>query len=628
VELFQQAPHEVPDRGTTPNTAVKLAAEMSRVGREALILGGFLAFGIWATWPLATNMFSSLSAVGDHYQHAWMLWWFNEQTFSLENPFFTDHLLAPIGTYLAYGPLMPLVGAVLAPITALFGAGVSRNVASLAIPVLCAYVTYRLALRIGIGRGIAIITGGLYGFSSMLIIRAGAHLNLAAGAIFAPLALLCAVRYYQHQTRGNAALLGGTLGAAVLVDQQTALFAAALSMGYLAAVHLRDRVPARRWLRPLLLAVVVGVVIASPQLLMTIKQDAVDTPVGLDILATSYNGYNTSLLAMLAPSPNLRLAPSDIDELMYESEVGELVPALGWGLLALAVAGLALARRRLLVIGLATALVGGMLLALGPEFTLSSDPLLPLPITYGGQELSGVMPYTWLVRIPGLDELRVAARFAQFALLPAALLAGLGLQALLRRGRVAGLLAIALVALAVLESGWPISRGPQVPLTRDELYAPVKADGSDSIVVDIPLGFLSGPGNGPGPGIGAMEGMYRGTEHGHPIATAYIARITVNRINDLVSHRFYTDLLGHQQEEPERPLTAGRSPDLARPMNPKAGRMDARTMGVGWVVIWPGQDVTRKVRRYVRAVGFRLEHRVDGIELYRAPAGWQEAGDG
>ena len=237
------------------------------------------------------------------------------------------------------------------------------------------------------------------------------------------------------------------------------------------------------------------------------------------------------------------------------------------------------------------------------------------------------MPFTWLVRIPGLDELRVAARFAQFALLPAALLAGLGLQALLRRGGLAVLLGIALMALAVLEAGWPISRVPQIPLTRDELYAPVKADRSESIVVDVPVGFLSGPGNGPGPGIGSMEGMFRATEHGHPIASAYLARITVNRINDLTSHRFYTDLLGHQQEAAERPLEII-SPDLVRPMNPKAGRMDAREMGVGWVVIWPGQGVTGKARRYVRAVGFRLDHRVDGIELYRAPARWQEADDG
>jgi len=586
-----------------------------RIGREALILAAFVAFAVYATWPLVTNMFSSFTAEADNYQHAWMLWWLKERLFSLENPYWTSDLLAPKGAYLAYGPLMPLVGAVLAPITELAGPGIARNVATLAVPVLSAYVTYRLGMRLGLTRLGAVVTGGLYGFSTMLTARAYVHLNLGAGIVFAPLAFLVAVRYYQRQTWRNAVVLGGTLGAAVLVDQQTAIFAAGLAMAFLAAMHIKQRVHPRRWYRALALATITGVLVASPQLVMTFRQDSHDTPTELTSLTRGYKTYNASLLAMASPSPNLRFeTPWQLDDIMRDADEGELVPAFGWGLLSLAVAGLAFARRRQLAVGLFAAFAIGVVLALGPEFTLSTNPHIPLPVTYGGQELSALMPYTWMVQIPFLDEIRSASRFSLFALLPATLLAGLGLQALVRRGWLARTLAVALLVLAVLEAGWPITRDDrQVPLTREELYAPVKAQAGDSIVVDVPLGFLGGAGAGIGE---TQEGMLRATEHGHPAATGYLSRLPQNRLETLLRHRFYADILLHQRVELQNSMRA-LAERFPRP-DPKAGRIDARATGVGWVVIWP--EASHDVRRYIRAVGFHLERRIDGIELYQAPA--------
>jgi hypothetical protein len=612
---------------------------MRRLGREALVLAGFLAFAVYATWPLATNMFSGFSDRGDSYLDAWMLWWVKEQGFSLHNPYYTGHMLAPVGSYLAYGGLMPLAGVVLAPITALFGAGVARNLASLAVPVAASYVTYRLGMRIGLVRCIALITGGLYGFSTLLIMRAAYHLNLGAGLIFAPLALLCAVRYYQRPTWRNAVGLGGTLGMAVLVDQTTAMYACVLAMGFLAAVHLQDRVHPRKWYRALALATVTGILVATPQLLMTFKQDTVDTPTHLASMSAGFKSYNASILAMASPSPSLRLAPWQINEIVDRSgdESGELPAAFGWGLLGLAGAGIVLARRRRLAVGLFVAFVVSALLAMGPELTLSSHPQLPLPITYGGSEMSGLMPYTWVVRIPGLYQLHVASRFTLLALLPATLLAGIGLQALWGRGRGGQSLAVVLVALAVLEAGYPVTRGDrQVPLTRDELYAPVKAQEGDSILVDVPLGFTSGVG-----GIGDprdQEGLFRATEHGHRVASAYLSRVPLNRMAAQIGHRFYTDLIVQQGTDYPQ-LIGGETPfsiccalkasgghlaGLFPPPDPEVGRADAREMGVGWVVIWP--EASAEVRRYIRAVGFRLEHKIDGIALYRAPWGHTDGG--
>jgi hypothetical protein len=105
-----------------------------RLARETLILLGFLAFAVYATWPLVTKMFSSFSDAADAYQFAWNLWWTKEQLFSLENPWYTDQLLAPAGSNLGYATLAPLVGLLMAPVTAVFGAGLAFNLTGLVFP--------------------------------------------------------------------------------------------------------------------------------------------------------------------------------------------------------------------------------------------------------------------------------------------------------------------------------------------------------------------------------------------------------------------------------------------------------------------------------------------------------------
>jgi hypothetical protein len=217
------------------------------------------------------------------------------------------------------------------------------------------------------------------------------------------------------------------------------------------------------------------------------------------------------------------------------------------------------------------------------------------------------MPYTWMTYLPFFADVRVPARFTMLGMLPLAMLGGLGFALLRSRGRIALGLAAVLVAFAVVESGFPDGGAAKkwVPMERERLYAPVKADRSDSIVVDVPLGFIGateGVGGFPG---GVVEPMLRATEHGHPIASAYITRLPRDTIGALQRHRFYAD------------LTALQNPGVAAPaVDVPASAESARALGVGWVVVWP--DGQRRVLPFLEQTGFRRVREDDGILLYRA----------
>jgi hypothetical protein len=232
---------------------------------------------------------------------------------------------------------------------------------------------------------------------------------------------------------------------------------------------------------------------------------------------------------------------------------------------------------------------------------------VPAHINRYGYKLSALLPYTWLVQAPGFADLRVAARFVILGTLPAALLAGFGLQAL---GKMKAFgwapMAVALTFCA-LDLGSPMAfRGP---ITQSKLYAPIKADHSSSIVVDVPLLWLTGtrylgtPTN--------YAAMLRATQHRHPIAYGVVGRADVELLQSLATNRFYTDLLVLQGQASLAAVPVPTSTD------PHLGRIDARQLHIGWVVVQP--TASRAVLSYLRETGFRLVVEDQGVRVFHAP---------
>jgi hypothetical protein len=534
-------------------------------------------------------------------------------------------MAAPIGTWLGYHTLMPLPGLVMTPVTLAFGPSASYNLLSVACPGLLCYAMYRAA-RLWLPPSGAVAAGAFFGFSPILAWRSWYEVNLALGALFFPLALAAAVRLRRDPGRRRAVVLGLILGAAVLTDQESAVLAAILTGLALLPWLLPRPQPAKRvlgdpglpwglpWragarLRATALAAAVAAVVASPQIAVMALQGrlAGSSPLA-EVVARDYTGSGAGLGQMFAFSP--RVASYGLTWLArpyYQAGPANLVVvAYGSVLSVLALLGIAVAWRRHSARLLALLWLGCTVLALGTAPWLAgARRLVPFGENWHGVRVSSVMPFTWLIQLPGMADMREADRFTELGLVGAALLAGAGMAWLAARARPVLVVAI---ALALLEAGWsgnpPLGLGTigTMPTSMPALERPIAADHSGSIVVAVPLGIRGGLPvlGGPFP----PQVPVLATADHHPLADAFISRIPARTRNRIRTVPFYAALL---QVQGGLPFTG--------PAELPAARASARRLRIGWVVNWePGNSA---VAAFLRETGFRLAYRADGAAVYR-----------
>ncbi len=586
------------------------AGALRPVAVHLAVLLGYIGAGIALTWPHASYLAGRLMATRDTGCYVWDLWWMARSAEHLSSPWATSYLAAPVGTQLGFHTMMPLVGVVMLPVTALFGPTVSFNLLTIAMPGLLSYAMYRVA-RLWLPSQIAAIAaGGFFGYSVIVDYWAWVHLNLAAGALFVPLTLEAAVRLRRRPGPAQALILGLVIGASVLVDQDSALMAAMVAAAALlpwllgrptrpdpADASTAARIlAAPRWKRlmPVGLAALAAGVVASPQLLAIAHEIKVAGPPATPNAIAYLAGAR--IPNVVEPSPRVTNLGLNI---VHSPDF----TTYGFVLSALAIAGLALAWRRRTARGLAIAWAGATVLAMGSAIKIGTSMYLPLAQVWHGVRLSTVMPYTWIVRTPGLASFREPARIAEIGLVPAALLAGFTVNWL--RDHAAPALIIVLAA-ALAEAGLATPAGfGAMPAALPALDRPIAADHSGSIVVDVPFGIRGGAGL-----IGAPfapESEVLATADGHPLAVANLSRTTPATARGIRGEPFYHALMrvqrGHYQ------FSAAQLEAAAR---------NARQMDIGWVLLW---TATPRLRHYLLATGFRFDYQASGVAVYRpAPA--------
>jgi hypothetical protein len=616
--------------------------------RQAALLLGFIVAGAAVTWrlgrmPLAGYLVAGrLPSTRDTASYVWGFWWMAHQVTHLANPWFTGLMAAPAGVQLGFHTVMPLPGLLLTPVTLIFGPSASYNLVVLITPGLLSYAMYRAArLWLPSATG-AIAAGAFFGLSAMLAEQAWYHLNIAIGAVFLPMALEASVRLRRTPGRRQAIILGLVMSAAVLTDQESAVLAAIVT-GLTLLPWLVYR-PSWAKLRPAALAVAIGAVIASPQIIAMIQEVALAHARGglaIDphLLAVSYKQYGIGLPGMFTPTP--RVADFGLARLagpFLHGRDNEGMPMFGTVLTVLALFGLAVSWRRRSAWLLAALWAGCAALALGTSLWIGRHQYLPLALTWQGVRVSGLMPYTWFVRLPGLSSFREADRLAILGLLPAALLAGAAVNWLRYHSRP---LLVVVLALAVLETGY--SGSSKVGTMRTSypgVDRGIAADASHSIVVDLPFGMRGGI-----PVYGAPffpKALVMATADGHPRAIAYTSRVPQYSVRAIEAHPFYRELVYIQhQVSPSCPWAvpsqaahtqhpwlmngcadpAGVTPLYSLKLSPAqlaAARQDARRLNIGWIVVWKrNNSVQDFILPFIRATGFKYAYRDHNVLVYR-----------
>jgi hypothetical protein len=570
----------------------------NRAGQHIIVLLGYILAGIALTWPRTSYLTGRLPANTDQAQYVWSLWWAAHQVAHLSNPWFTPLQAAPGGTSLAYDTFMPLVGVVMTPVTLVFGPSAAFNLLAIIVPGVACYLMFRLArLWLPTMTG-AIAAGALFGLSTAFVFQNWWHLNIAIGAAFLPVTLEAAVRMRRSPTIAAGVRLGLVLGASALVDQESA--AVCLILTCLAIVPWLVRQFSRNKAKVVAAAAGTTVVVASPQLIAMIGTAAkgeVSFPSG--VLKHGYIRYGASLTGIFAPSPRVGNWGLGAVARLYQYRVPhEAVATFGVTLSLLAIVGLVACWQRSGAKLAGLLWVGGAALALGPTLVIGLHSYVPVGVTWRGIRVSALMPYAWLMRVPGMTIFRESDRFLLAGLVGAALLAGAGVEWLLRR---AWPVLMVLASLALLEAGMGGVQ-PTMPTALPALSGPIAADKSGSIVVDVPFGRQGGF-NQYG-AIIAPSALLLATADGHPRAISYTSWVGRRQIQDANSHPFYVGLLAAQ-----RGLLLP-APQLA------AASTDARAIHVGWVLIWRN-DEPASLYSFLASTGFRFDYRADGVSVYR-----------
>ena len=583
------------------------------VARHLALIVIYLAAGIAATWPNASYLTGhQLPAVRDISGYVWYLWWTAHQIVHLGNPWFTDHMAAPVGIQLGFTTTMPLAGLIMTPVTLIFGPSAAFSVLTIVLPGLLCYVMYRAA-RLWLAEPGAIAAGAFFGLSSMMSWQIWFHLNIALGTLFLPMTLEAAVRLRRSPGLRQGVILGVVLGASVLVNQESAVMAVLLAAAVLLPWLIRHPRAAR--LRALGAGAAVAVVIASPQLIAMVQQAAAGgASIGAHVLAHTGKSYGVGLFDLVAPSQ--RVANFGLHHLAAaaataDGRIGEGMPMFGVVLSVLALFGLAVSWRRRSAWLFAALWLACAWLALGATLYIGRTPHVPWLARWHGERVSLIMPYTWFMHIPWLSDLREADRFALLGLVGAAILAGAAVDWLWRHARPA---IVVVAALAVLETGWSgganIPGGPKIgimPTTLPALDRLIAADHSRSIVVDVPFGLRGGiPLYG---GQFAAQSLVLATSDGHPRAVSYTSWVPAATLREIKKHPFYTQLVSSSNYIAGHPVTLH-----ATPAQLAAARRDARRLGIGWVLVWSTNPLEA---RYLNATGFRLDYRADGAAVYR-----------
>jgi hypothetical protein len=473
------------------------------------VAGCAIALTLWYTWPIAAQLPSHVAGRSvDAEQFLWSYWWFREAlTVQHSSPFWTDLLYFPEGVSLRYFTTNTLHALVSIPLQLIFGLPATFNLIGLAIFVAtCASMTW-LAYELSGSHAGALIGGIAFAFAPTQIFhwRVGQFNMLSVE--FLPVYILCLYRVLHAQAERWPwrwiLAAAAALACAALSDWQFAIYLGLFSLLAVGAMLIGSL---RRWqaiLGPSAVVAALAVIVLLPYILPMLSELASDNYMLRSDLDTLYHAADVK--AFLVPNPASpfwadwsarQLAP------LADTGIVQTVVSLSFVTLALAIIG-ALLRWRQARFWL---FVGGVfwVLSLGPR------------LKWFGTITEIGMPYLALFQLKIMQVSRFPARFAMITQICLAIVAALGVAALLQRRDTAAqarrwprpaLIVVAGVALIAELLPAPNATEPLAPAP--SFFSDGSLAGAGAIVEQ------------PNP---SNRGMYFQTLHGRPVLWGELSR--------------------------------------------------------------------------------------------------------
>jgi hypothetical protein len=369
----------------------------TRTAFDAAACAVYLAFAAWVFHGLWAD--PATRAIADNRDDQALIEWFLAHGVLLWTGDFslvTDRLNAPEGVNLMSNASHILHGALVAPVTVLFGAPVSFAVlAAVNLGATAAGWYLLLARGLRLHRGAAAVAGAFAGFAPGMIGQSNSHLHMTAQWLVPPI-VWCVIRLTRTPTMRSAVSTG--VGLAALVCAQVflgeeVLYLAVLTLGLFGAVYAaRHREWARRvaprFLSGIAVAVGISVVLLAYPLWIQFQgpQHTPNAPFRAEHYYADIAGYAVfSPLSIAGSEEAGRLATSP----------SEYNTFLGLPLIAVVVGCLIWLRRAPIAVPAAITAVVMTLLSFGPHITVDGErtgwPSL-YGIINGAPVISGALP--------------------------------------------------------------------------------------------------------------------------------------------------------------------------------------------------------------------------------------------
>lgn len=262
----------------------------------AYTLVSFLYFGLR---PLLDPGTQYIGPGADPQIFIWSFAWWPHAILHGQNPFITHAIWAPTGVNLTWTTSVPGLALIFSPLTLIFGAVASYNVAAVLMPALAAWTAFVLFRHLTRSFWPALVGGYLFGFSSYMLGQEQGHMHMTS-VFLVPLVVLVLVRYLEGRLDrgGLVARLGPLLALQLLFSTELSLtLLLALGAAFLLALWL---VPAKRQrlvsgLAPIAGAYALAAVLTAPFVYYALK--------GLHTAAyVPPEGYVADLLNFVVPT--------------------------------------------------------------------------------------------------------------------------------------------------------------------------------------------------------------------------------------------------------------------------------------------------------------------------------------